>query len=422
MAGKINEVGVTSSELWVEFGPKNGEMVGNLYTGKGSMSFDANKPIFVMNKEVLADHKNNTQSIVRVIMQALGWAKSKYLGDPSTSGALLKRERALSQIVQHMINVLNNPQQYEKYTKKFHINADDPASIDAFINVETGKGGTNPDAPVTGGTAPSAKPVARPVPTRRESLKAKAKKITKKLQAFLEENGVNPNDPNLQKSTDSALPIQKKKTDILSNTDIVSDVDNTSEDAEDAISADTNTQAIIVFEKFNPITRQNLKGLKEFENIVKTEGGDGFIFISQTETEKPEVLSYEEVVILLKKIIEERNIKSKLIDDQNIENLTDVANYLASEGYKSITICTTSDKLGEYQNELTQKNNKPTESGTFSFEPIEMRKIDTLSDSELKDLNNSAADGDFSTFLKHFGTGEIRFAKKVYLKIRQQMV
>jgi hypothetical protein len=205
--------------------------------------------------------------------------------------------------------------------------------------------------------------------------------------------------------------------------DISSNPDET-EDVEAAISADTTNQAIIVFERFNPVTRENLKGLKEFCDIVKREGGDGFIFISQVfaEDEAPELLSYEEVVKLLREVKKEKNIKAELVNDPNIETLTDVANYLASDGYQSLVICTTADKLGEYQNELTRKNNMPTESGTFMFEPIEMRKIDALGDSEMKELNNAALDGDFGIFLKHIGTGDIDLAKKMYNKLRKQAV
>jgi hypothetical protein len=168
-----------------------------------------------------------------------------------------------------------------------------------------------------------------------------------------------------------------------------------------------------------------LEGLRDFEEAVKKEGGDGFIFISQVspeEVNQSDILSYEETVKFLKHVIKERNIKSKLVDDSNIENITDAANYLASEGYKSFIICTTGDKLGEYKNEVDRSNNKPTESGTFNFTAVEVRKIDSLDNSEMKDLNNAVLDGDFSTFLKHIGTGEVKVAKIIYNRMKQQAV
>ena len=462
---KLTEV--AQNEIWVEFGsPKQGEpVIAALYSGRGpGRGFDPKKDIFMT---VTSDEARNT-TVPRLIDKAflaLNWGSSEsraVSGKPMSPeerasaekkmGSYVADKRAkLEPIMNHVLAVLRNPneEKSKKYNRVFHIDVDDPATKDATVDMDTGETQVHPDKtsdtglnpptsttpppsttpPVMGKSSigkvlPIRKAGAKPI-WQKEKLKTKAETIIKNLHKYLEINGVNPNDPNAMGAgpEGTELPIQKKKSDILSNTDITSDPDEDN-DAEDTIAADTTNQAVIAFERWNPVTRRNLEGLRDFEKTVKKEGGDGFIFISQVEpeqeqTDQTDVLTYDEVVIFLKKVIDERNIKSELVNDVNIETITDVATYLASEGYKSLVICTTADKLGEYKNEIDRKNNKPTESGTFAFSAIEVRKIVAIDTSEMKDLNNAVLDGDFAIFLKHIGTGDISFAKKIYLKMRQ---
>jgi hypothetical protein len=395
MTKRLSEKG-TTIEFWVEFGPEGAF----LYTGKGVVGFDVKSPVLTLTPQDLKIQSYN--NLYRMATQALGWSPAR----EAEAGA------ALSSAIKTMIQGVSAPNKYIGKTKVFHIDPRDSASIDYKIDANTGKFVTSDDAK------------SLTYRSRTEKLQRQAEVITKRLRSFLELSGFDPNGGtgvDTSASTTSGLPIQQKNSDILGSIEISDDADDT-QNAEDTISADTSNQAVIVFERFDPLTRKNLQGLSEFEDAVKREGGDGFIFISQLPTEDPEVMSYEETVKFLKLVIEERNLKATLVDDSNIENITDVANYLASEGYKSLIICTTSDKLGEYQNELIRKNNVSTGSGTFSFEPLETRKIDALDNSEMKEINNAALDGDFSTFLKYIGTGDIKLAKKLFTRMRQRAI
>jgi len=451
MAERFFEKGVYT-EFWVEFGPSSdGKFVSAvIYLGKEGTGFGEDpRPIAIFTSNRTAIYRDkpvpfprNSNEMVNILAESLNWmAVSPQEGKTFKASRL----RSLKIVSVQIFKVFSDPKQYIDTTEVYHINVGEPNSIDFNVKASNGRAVYNPDELSISATGqgiyqaptqtkytstPSSpnsdtttgKAIQKQNAERKlKALKQKADRITKGLHSFFEENGVDPNAP----PEDTALPIQKKKFDILSNTEI-SDNPDESQNVEGAISTDTSNQAVIVFERFNPITRRNLEGLGEFDKTVKKEGGDGFIFISQNadagDEEKEDILSYEEIVLLLEKAIKERNIKSKLINDSNIETLTDVANYLASDGYKSLVICTTTDKLGAYQNELTRKNSKPTDSGTFNMNPIEMRKIDLLDNSEVKDLSNSVLDGNFPVFLRHIGTSDIRLAKKIFLKMRKLAV
>jgi hypothetical protein len=179
--------------------------------------------------------------------------------------------------------------------------------------------------------------------------------------------------------------------------------------------------ATFCFGRMNPPT---IGHAKVFETMAG-QGGDYFIFVSQSQDKKENPLDYSTKIKFIKAIHKE--YASHVIEDSGINTVVKAASYLYDQGYRDVTFVAGSDRLEQFKKLLTQYNGVEGKAhGFYKFDVL-----DFVSSGEREDgaegvagvsasgARLAAANNDLESFKKATGAGEM--AQSMFDAVRKGM-
>ena len=182
---------------------------------------------------------------------------------------------------------------------------------------------------------------------------------------------------------------------------------------------ESNKTAVVVFGRFNPPT----VGHMHLINQMKSYNGDRYVFMSHSQDNKKNPLTWRQKFDLLDPLLVDVSI-----GDQKIKNPVEMLQHLSQENYVNVIYIVGDDRVASMQELIDQYNGQADRSGLIPF------SIDTISvvsagqrdpDSDgvegisATKMRFAARSGDFESFLK--GTPQGIDARKMYHMVRQGM-
>lgn len=164
------------------------------------------------------------------------------------------------------------------------------------------------------------------------------------------------------------------------------------------------------------------------EQVFKTmadQGGDYFIFVSQSQDKKDNPLSYSEKIKFIKSI--HPQYADHVIEDISINTVVKAASYLYDQGYTDATFVAGSDRLESFKKVLIPYNGVEGKAHGF----YKFNVLDFVSSGEREDgaegvagvsasgARAAAANSNFDKFAEATGAGE--YAKALYDAVRKGM-
>ena len=186
------------------------------------------------------------------------------------------------------------------------------------------------------------------------------------------------------------------------------------------IEQQTNKHAAFCFGRMNPPT----VGHAQLINTVakSAQGGDYFVFVSQSHDAKKNPLDYATKVKFIKALFPQQ--ASHVVYDPEIKTIMQAANWLYSKGYRSITFVAGSDRLASFQELLTKYNGQPD---GYKFDSINFVSsgdrdpdADGIAGVSASSAREAASNGDFEAFAQATGAGKL--AKPLYDAVRKGML
>lgn len=184
---------------------------------------------------------------------------------------------------------------------------------------------------------------------------------------------------------------------------------------------DEGKHATFCFGRMNPPTIGHAQVFK----TMADQGGDYFIFVSQSQDKKENPLDYSTKIKFIKSI--HREYASHVVEDSSINTVVKAASYLYDQGYRDATFVAGSDRLEQFKKLLTQYNGVEGKAhGFYKFDVL-----DFVSSGEREDgaegvagvsasgARLAAANNDLESFKKATGSGEM--AQPMFDAVRKGM-
>jgi hypothetical protein len=154
-------------------------------------------------------------------------------------------------------------------------------------------------------------------------------------------------------------------------------------------------------------------------------GGDYFIFTSQTQDSKKNPLDYDTKVKFLRALFPQH--ASHIVQDPGLKTIIQIAHWLYTKGYRSVTFVAGSDRLDNFKELLEKYNGVEGPNGYYQFDNIKfVSSGDRDPDAEgLAGVSATAAReaakaGNLEAFVQATGAGKL--AKPLYDAVRKGML
>lgn len=174
---------------------------------------------------------------------------------------------------------------------------------------------------------------------------------------------------------------------------------------------DKDKTAVFAFGRMNPVTI----GHQKIVDTIKQQQGDHFLFLTHTQNNKKDPLSFPQ-----KKMYAMNIFKGITIGDDNVRTIIDAMKKLESLGYNKIKYVAGSDRVNSFNDLLTKYN------GTeYNFDQIEIinagerdpeqEGAQGISASKMRDF---AARNDLQNFINNV-PGDKKLATRMYMDVRK---
>lgn len=179
--------------------------------------------------------------------------------------------------------------------------------------------------------------------------------------------------------------------------------------------------ATFCFGRMNPPTI----GHEQVFKTMEAQGGDYFIFVSQSQDKKENPLGYSEKIKFIKAIHEK--YADHVIEDSSINTVVKAASYLYDQGYTDATFVAGSDRIEQFKKLLTQYNGVEGKAhGYYKFNVLDFASSGEREDGaegvagvSASGARLAAANNDLEAFEKATGAGQ--YAKPMFDAVRQGM-
>lgn len=185
---------------------------------------------------------------------------------------------------------------------------------------------------------------------------------------------------------------------------------------------DTTKHAAFCFGRMNPPTIGHASLINKVAE--KSNGGDYFIFVSQTQDSKKNPLNYETKIKFLRAMLPEH--ARHIVYNTELKTIMNIAQWLYNKGYRTVTFVAGSDRLPAFQEMLTKYNGVEGNQTYYNFKSINFASSgDRDPDAEgLEGISGTkareaAAAGDIKAFADATGAGQ--FTNDLYSAVRQGM-
>ena len=184
--------------------------------------------------------------------------------------------------------------------------------------------------------------------------------------------------------------------------------------------AKTIKHAAFCFGRMNPPTI----GHGQLINTVSmaSHGGDYFVFVSQTHDAKKNPLDYATKIKFIKALFPQS--ASHIVYNPELKTIMQVAEWLYSKGYTSVTFVAGSDRLNSFKELLTKYNGQPDGYNFTSINFVSGGNRDPDADGiagvSASSAREAASQGNFEAFAQATGAGKL--AKPLYNAVRKGML
>jgi hypothetical protein len=185
----------------------------------------------------------------------------------------------------------------------------------------------------------------------------------------------------------------------------------------------TNKHAAFCFGRMNPPTVGHAQLI---DTVAKAaQGGDYFVFVSQTQDSKKNPLSYETKVKFIKALFPSQ--ASHIVYAPELKTIMQVAAWLYNAGYRAVTFAAGSDRLDSFKKLLTDYNGKEGGNVYYKFDTINFVSsgdrdpdADGVAGVSASSAREAASQGNFEAFAQATGAGKL--AKPLYDAVRKGML
>ena len=191
------------------------------------------------------------------------------------------------------------------------------------------------------------------------------------------------------------------------------------------LNEDEGNIAVFAFGRFNPPTIAHQKLIKQVQDTASKLNGRPFIFLSHTQNNKTDPLSFQEKLDYIKGVYGNDQV---VFGDAGVKTIVQVLQKLQDEGRTKVVMIAGSDRVENFKTLLNQYNNKPDRAGNilYNFDSIDVvsagqrdpdaEGITGISASKAREY---AQDDDFENFSKIVMGGKV--SAKIFLKIKSKM-
>ena len=187
----------------------------------------------------------------------------------------------------------------------------------------------------------------------------------------------------------------------------------------------SSKSVVFTFGRLNPPSVGHAKLIQKVIDTAKSNHAVSMIFLSRTEDNKKNPLSFASKLRYLRKCFKD----VKFIDDQNVKSPFHAMKYLSDHGYKTVTLVAGSDRVKEYDERIRpyinhQDKSKSFEVDHFSVVSAGERDPDAEGDSGASGtkMREFAKNDDFDSFLKNSPScASEKDVKMVFKEIQQKI-
>lgn len=187
--------------------------------------------------------------------------------------------------------------------------------------------------------------------------------------------------------------------------------------------ATNKRHASFCFGRMNPPTVGHGQLIDTVANAGQ--GGDYFVFVSQTQDAKKNPLSYETKIKFIKALFPKQ--ASHVVYAPELKTIMQVAEWLYNAGYRTVTFVAGSDRLDSFKKLLTDYNGKEGGNVYYKFDSINFVSsgdrdpdADGIAGVSASSAREAAAAGNLEAFAQATGAGKL--AEPLYQAVRKGML
>ena len=134
---------------------------------------------------------------------------------------------------------------------------------------------------------------------------------------------------------------------------------------------DDRSTAVFAFGRFNPPTIGHQKLIEKVQSMARQVNGKGFIFLSHTQNNKKDPLSFQEKQAYITSQINDPNLQ---IGSADVRTLIQALQKIQAQGRTRVIMVAGDDRVMEFQKFLNQYNGNPDKQGTvqYKFDDIQV--------------------------------------------------
>ena len=183
--------------------------------------------------------------------------------------------------------------------------------------------------------------------------------------------------------------------------------------------------AIFAFGRFNPPTIAHKELIDLVKRLATNTNGRPFIFLSHTQNNKTDPLSFQEKLNYLESVYGKEQV---VFGDSNVKTIVQVLQKLQEQGRTKVVMVAGDDRLANFKELLNKYNNKPDKSGKilYNFDTIKVTSAgqrdpdaEGLSGVSASKARQYAQEDDFENFSKIVMGGKA--SQSIYQSIQTKM-
>ena len=127
---------------------------------------------------------------------------------------------------------------------------------------------------------------------------------------------------------------------------------------------DDRSTAVFAFGRFNPPTIGHQKLIEKVQSMARQVNGKGFIFLTHTQNNKKDPLSFQEKQAYIRSQITDPNLE---IGDPAVKTIIQALQKIQSQGRTRVIMIAGDDRVMEFQQFLNQYNGNPDKAGNIPY-------------------------------------------------------
>jgi len=187
---------------------------------------------------------------------------------------------------------------------------------------------------------------------------------------------------------------------------------------------DDRATAVFAFGRFNPPTIGHQKLIQKVQSMAKQVNGKGFIFLTHTQNNKKDPLTFQEKQAYIRSQITDPSLE---IGDPAVKTIVQALQKIQSQGRTRVIMVAGDDRVMEFQKFLNQYNGNPDKAGNIPYKFDEVQVVsagqrdpdaDDIAGVSASKARELAMDGNWHEFSKIIMGGDR--GKALYDKLHDQ--